>query len=202
MSALGQSPQSTSKPHDRAGPLSAESAIGPYWARRSGHRELASICPLSAKTGLKLRRGCTPSASRERLRLRPRALRFVCRSISRPPPYAGRLVDAACWSDGAKFSLPLDSDGPGPCAGGSGADAGRARTAEQLSTCPRRIRSRRAEPDAGQAEHCLRSARARARADREGGVAGKNDEVRGRRNGESKKRREGGQRRRQSEQRA
>src|SRR5262249_7361700 len=71
---------------------------------------------------------------------------------------------SACWSDGAKFSLPPDSDGPGPCAGGSGADAGRARTAEQLSTCPRRIRSRRAEPDAGQAERCLRSARARARA--------------------------------------
>src|SRR5262249_14551342 len=37
---------------------------------------------------------------------------------SAPPPYAGRLVDAACWSDGAKFSLPLDSDAPGPCAGG------------------------------------------------------------------------------------
>src|SRR5215813_3138377 len=52
----------------------------------------------------------------------------------------------------AKFSLPLDSDAPGPCAGGSGADAGRARMAEQLSTCARRIRSRRAEPDAGSAE--------------------------------------------------
>src|SRR5262249_55415097 len=79
------------------------------------------------------------------------------------PPYAGRLVDAACWSDGAKFSLPLDSDAPGPCAGGCGADAGRARMAEQLSTCARRIRSRRAEPDAGSAELRPRSARARAR---------------------------------------
>src|SRR5262245_3593832 len=87
---------------------------------------------------------------------------FVRRSISRPPPYAGRLVDDACWSDGAKFSLPLDSDGPEPCAGGSGADAGRARTVAQLSTCARRIRSRRVEPDAEQAERCLVRARARA----------------------------------------
>src|SRR5262249_62390453 len=88
---------------------------------------------------------------------------IVMPSIPRPPPYAGRLVDAACWSDGAKFSLPLDSDAPGPCAGGCGADAGRARMAEQLSTCARRIRSRRAEPDAGSAELRPRSARARAR---------------------------------------
>ena len=75
---------------------------------QSGQSADTLVCPLSAKTGLKLRRGCTPPASRERLRLRPGALRFVCRSISRAPPYAGRLVDAACWSDGAKFRLPLE----------------------------------------------------------------------------------------------
>src|SRR5262245_64295581 len=74
------------------------------FAPESGQMADLSICPLGAKTGLKLRRGCTPSASRERLRLRPGGLRFVCRSISRPPPYAGRLVDAACWSDGLSLA--------------------------------------------------------------------------------------------------
>jgi hypothetical protein len=42
-----------------------------HFTSQSGQRADVSACPLSAKTGLKLRRGCTPSASRERLRLRP-----------------------------------------------------------------------------------------------------------------------------------